>query len=78
MAHLLTPQPKRKRAAVGGPQKPFKTTRDAIEGFAAQKKFSSRINYGALGKLGGYNMEVEDMGEAGLERMDDEKGESDV
>ena len=46
-----------------------------MEGLAAQKKFSSRINYGALGGMGG-GYEVEDLGAMGLQRMDDEKGES--
>lgn len=45
-----------------------------MEGLAAQKKFSSRINYGALGGMGG-GYEVEDLGAMGLQRMDDEKGE---
>jgi hypothetical protein len=69
-------QAKRKRGPANGPQKPFKSTREAVEAFAAQKKFSSRINYGALGKLGGSSkFDPDDMGD-GLERMADEKGTS--
>ncbi|KAI9636774.1 putative transcription factor iiib 70 kd subunit [Dioszegia hungarica] len=70
------PKIKRKRAPAPGSQKPFKSTRDAIDSFAAQKKFSSRINYASLGKLGGYN--ADDAGETDLQKMDDEKDDDEL
>lgn len=48
---------------------PYNSAREAIENFASQKKFSSRLNYGVLKTLGLGEDEKDD----GLEAMDDEK-----
>lgn len=74
-AHGIDPaKPKAKRRKVApGVKKPFSSAREAIDNFAVTKKFSSRINMDALRRL------QDGDGDAGLERMEDEKedGEGD-
>ena len=54
---------------------PFNSAREAIENFASQKKFSSRLNYGVLNSLGlGDDEKGKD---EGLQEMDDEKDDDD-
>lgn len=69
----LNPKPKakkRKRGTGNGQRGPFPSARDAIDNFAAQKKFSARINMDAIRKIGmGSNADYED----GLQSMGDEK-----
>ena len=60
---------KNKRKRRDRPKGPFNSAREAIENFASQKKFSSRLNYGVLNSLG----LGDDEKDAGLEAMDDEK-----
>lgn len=63
------PKPKRKKAA-NGPKKPFSTAREAIDNFAAAKKFSSRINMDAIRRLEEGDADETDSA-FGLEKMDD-------
>jgi len=66
-------QAKRKRKQ---PRKtPYGSARDAIEGFATEKNFSTRINYDVLKNLGCESGELDDLD--GLERFEDEKDDED-
>lgn len=65
-------QPKRKRAQPR--QGPYNSARDAIEGFAVEKKFSTRVNYDILRNLDSLE-NGEDLD--GLERFEDEKDDED-
>jgi transcription factor IIIB subunit 2 len=60
---------KKKRVVQKGP---YNSAREAIETFASTKKFSSRLNYGALTRLGLGDDEKGD--EDGLEALDDDYG----
>lgn len=63
------PRPAKKRRNNASQRKgPFPSAREAIDSFATQKKFSSRINMDAIRKL-----EVPSASEYGLQTMDDEK-----
>ncbi|KAL1407671.1 transcription factor TFIIIB subunit brf1 [Vanrija albida] len=72
-AQELNPKPKakkRKRGTGNGQRGPFPSARDAIDNFAAQKKFSARINMDAIRKIGmGSTADYEE----GLQSMGDEK-----
>lgn len=61
----LIGQNKKKRKA---PHRgPYNSAREAIENIASTKKFSTRINYGAL------NLAMDGEGEDGLQAFEDEK-----
>lgn len=72
------PKSKKRRTGAGPARKgPFPSARDAIDSFATQKKFSSRINMDAIRKLGSGSMALPRASQyAGLQSMgDDDKSD---